>query len=86
MKNPCWWESNKTQSSGLQANATPTRHLSCLPYFHILCCSKSGTTDLFRRISIHPDIVPNSGIFGKEQLFWSWAKYGQCSVHEHFPN
>ena len=77
MKNPCWWVSKQTLPSGLKVNATFTRSLSCLPYFHIICCSKSGTTDLFHRIKLHPDIVPNTGTFGKELLFWSWAKYGQ---------
>ena len=77
MKNPCWWVSKQTLPSGLKANATLRKSLSCLPYFHIICCSKSGTTDLFHRIKLHPDIVPNRGKFGKELLFWSWAKYGQ---------
>ena len=62
-------------------NAPPksVKSLSCLPYFHILCCSKSGTTDMYRRISMHPDIVPNFGMFGKERLYWGWAMYGEWS-------
>ena len=82
MKNPCWWENvARTPVPALalapelvEAPGGAVRSLSCLPYFHILCCSKSGTTDMYRRISMHPDIVPNFGIFGKERLYWSWAK------------
>nr|KAG5688423.1 hypothetical protein BaRGS_001205 [Batillaria attramentaria] len=49
----------------------------CLPYFHILCCSKSGTTNLFHRLRLHPQILPNNGYLGgKELLFWAWAKNG----------
>ncbi|XP_070196897.1 carbohydrate sulfotransferase 15-like isoform X3 [Littorina saxatilis] len=77
LKNPCWWE-NITQTSNAKVPAPPASvsSLSCLPYFHILCCSKSGTTDMYRRISMHPDLVPNFGSFGKERLWWSWYKYG----------
>ena len=84
MKNPCWWD-NTTPTPGVQVPLEPVRSLSCLPYFHILCCSKSGTTDMYRRISMHPDIVPNYGIFGKERLYWGWSKYGECNhrgVHD----
>ncbi|PVD34898.1 hypothetical protein C0Q70_06179 [Pomacea canaliculata] len=74
-KNPCWWET-VTNTTGGQPLDLPSRELRCLPYFHILCCSKSGTTDLYWRIAQHPDIVPNVGYFGKEQLFWAWLKNG----------
>ncbi|KAK7469480.1 hypothetical protein BaRGS_00036501, partial [Batillaria attramentaria] len=80
-KNPCWLD-NRTRlpSAVLSASRSRLRHpagiLYCLPYFHILGTSKAGTTDFYRRLSLHRDIVPNSGIFGKERLFWSWSKYG----------
>lgn len=39
---------------------------------------KCGTTDLFARISRHPDVVPN--IKNKETMWWSWERYGKSSV------
>lgn len=39
---------------------------------------KCGTTDLFARISRHPDVVPN--IKNKETMWWSWERYGEFSV------
>ncbi|XP_076468341.1 carbohydrate sulfotransferase 15-like [Babylonia areolata] len=83
MKNPCWWENiTQTPAPGVLAPVKSVSSLSCLPYFHILCCSKSGTTDLYRRISLHQDIVPNFGQFGKERLWWSWLKYGYVNRHD----
>eukprot|EP00898_Chlorokybus_atmophyticus_P002879 jgi/Chlat1/3592/Chrsp234S00258 len=43
-KNPCWRE---PASRGT---------LHCLPYFHILGVSKCGTTDVYHRLSMHPDV------------------------------
>ncbi|RXG50791.1 hypothetical protein Avbf_06282 [Armadillidium vulgare] len=34
------------------------RSLKCLPYFFILGQPKSGTTDLYKRLVYHPDIIP----------------------------
>ncbi|XP_046374729.2 carbohydrate sulfotransferase 15-like [Haliotis rufescens] len=61
LKNPCWFEDEK---------------LRCLPYFHILGCAKCATTDLSRRITLHPDIVNPDAPFDKEALWWTWRKYG----------
>ncbi|XP_078331635.1 carbohydrate sulfotransferase 15-like isoform X1 [Crassostrea virginica] len=66
-KNPCWYEFSK--------NSTYNR-LRCLPYFHIFGVCKSGTTDLFHRLTQHPQIVGNRGMMGKETWFWSWHRYG----------
>lgn len=83
MKNPCWWSdkpadrpSNAPLFATGFASTRTGKHLLCLPYFHILCCSKSATTDLYFRMRFHPDLVPNKGVLGKEPLYWSWAKYG----------
>lgn len=65
-----------TQSTRKFRLGLPAGNLYCLPYFHILGTSKAGTTDLYRRISLHPHIVPNSRTYGKETLYWSWGKYG----------
>lgn len=42
-KNPCWHDER-------------ARRLRCLPYFNIVGVSKSGTTDLFERITLHPKV------------------------------
>jgi N-acetylgalactosamine 4-sulfate 6-O-sulfotransferase len=33
--------------------------LFCIPFFHIIGVSKCGTTDLFRRLSLHPHVAPS---------------------------
>lgn len=59
-KNPCWMDGNEFR---------------CLPYFHLIGICKSGTSDFFKRLLLHPDIVPNKGIFGKEIWYWSWKRF-----------
>lgn len=51
-KNPCWRDAGG---------------LHCLPYFHILGVSKCGTTDLYRRLSSHNNIVRS---LNKGPHFW----------------
>lgn len=41
-KNPCWYEDKR---------------LLCLPYIYLVGVAKCGTTDLFKRITLHPDFV-----------------------------
>ncbi|XP_070174126.1 carbohydrate sulfotransferase 15-like [Littorina saxatilis] len=40
-KNPCWYDGKR---------------LRCMPYFFIIGASKSATTDLFKRLLMHPDV------------------------------
>ncbi|KAK3600483.1 hypothetical protein CHS0354_023582, partial [Potamilus streckersoni] len=61
-RNPCYYENNST--------------LRCLPYFQIFGVCKSGTSDLFKRMLKHPQIVPNNGILKKETWFWTWKRHG----------
>ncbi|PVD32533.1 hypothetical protein C0Q70_07973 [Pomacea canaliculata] len=42
-KNPCWHSA--------------AGRLSCVPYFYLAGVSKSGTSDIFQRISHHPDVI-----------------------------
>jgi N-acetylgalactosamine 4-sulfate 6-O-sulfotransferase len=44
--------------------------MRCFPYAMLIGVTKSGTTDIFSRIAMHPEIYP-SGV--KET--WFWAKY-----------
>ncbi|XP_048762961.2 carbohydrate sulfotransferase 15-like isoform X2 [Ostrea edulis] len=59
-KNPCWKSVNGK--------------FKCLPYFQVIGMDKCGTTDLFARISRHPDVVGNKK--DKETMWWSWERYG----------
>jgi N-acetylgalactosamine 4-sulfate 6-O-sulfotransferase len=44
LRNPCWG------GTGPQ--------MACLPYFNIIGVSKCGTTDLYRRLTLHKEILP----------------------------
>ncbi|CAN9499690.1 unnamed protein product [Ophioblennius macclurei] len=50
--------------------------LRCLPYFYIVGQPKCGTTDLFHRLLLHPDIKYN-GV--KEPHWWTRKRFG----HKH---
>ncbi|CAG2197783.1 CHST15 [Mytilus edulis] len=67
-KNPCFYETCKT-------NETRTK-FRCLPYFHLLGVDKCGSTDLFLRLLEHPHILGNDGSLNKETMWWSWRRYG----------
>ncbi|XP_060601230.1 carbohydrate sulfotransferase 15-like [Ruditapes philippinarum] len=56
-KNPCW----KGQDNFELLNE---ENVYCLPYFYLIGVKKSGTTDLFNKISRHPDFCKPS--FSKE--------------------
>ncbi|KAK3600484.1 hypothetical protein CHS0354_023583, partial [Potamilus streckersoni] len=70
-RNPCYYENNST--------------LRCLPYFQIFGVCKSGTSDLFKRMLKHPQIVPNNGILKKETWFWTWKRHGNEGFHRDVP-
>jgi N-acetylgalactosamine 4-sulfate 6-O-sulfotransferase len=55
-RNPCW--------------RTADRGWRCLPYFYILGMPKCATTDLFRRLQLHPHIFCGSRQ-KKEPYFWT---------------
>ncbi|XP_046553719.1 uncharacterized protein LOC124263189 [Haliotis rubra] len=61
-KNPCWKDRNNT--------------IQCLPYFHLIGSDKCGSTDLFNRITHHPDVQTCTCTLGKESSYWSWRRYG----------
>uniref|UniRef100_A0A0B7A1Z4 Sulfotransferase domain-containing protein n=2 Tax=Arion vulgaris TaxID=1028688 RepID=A0A0B7A1Z4_9EUPU len=75
IKNPCWYSSNSLDQAD--------QSLHCLPYFHILGCAKSGTTDLWNRLMSHPHTVSNDGLLHKEALWWSWYRYGVTGYNRH---
>ena len=61
-KNPCWYENVKNR-----------KHLRCLPYFYIAGVAKCGTTDLSKRLRMHPDIMEGEL---KEYHWWDRLRYG----------
>lgn len=69
-KNPCFYDVCKS------VGPIPVRSLRCLPYFHLIGVDKSGSTDLFARITKHPQILPNLGVLNKETSWWPWTRYG----------
>nr|KAG5708482.1 hypothetical protein BaRGS_026209 [Batillaria attramentaria] len=60
--NPCWWE-----GSGKNAK------LRCLPFFYVAGVAKCGTTDFYRRLRYHPDIMWGEL---KEYHWWDRLRYG----------
>ncbi|KAH3834085.1 hypothetical protein DPMN_107403 [Dreissena polymorpha] len=68
-KNPCWQDDAEFR---------------CLPYFHLIGVCKSGTSDLFNRLFMHPDIIPNRGIGNKETWYWSWRRLDILEINGTF--
>ncbi|XP_056433799.1 carbohydrate sulfotransferase 15-like isoform X1 [Gadus chalcogrammus] len=58
----------------------------CLPYFYIIGQPKCGTTDLYDRLRMHPDV--RFGI-SKEPHWWTRKRFGivrlKDGVHDRFP-
>ncbi|GLI71601.1 hypothetical protein VaNZ11_016865 [Volvox africanus] len=64
-KNPCWMAGQR---------------LRCIPYFHILGVSKCGTTDLYHRLSKHPELFESRN---KGPHWWDECPYppkGACTA------
>lgn len=47
-----------------------------MPYFQVIGMDKCGSTDLFDRIALHPEVLKNKGVLEKETMWWSWKRYG----------
>jgi len=93
-KTPCWFavinkaykksKKGRIHLSSVEKNndtARPSTGLRCLPYAMIIGVSKSGTTDLFYRLSKHPEVFPSSR---KEVRFWSKLRIGTTAVSGRF--
>ncbi|XP_067945784.1 carbohydrate sulfotransferase 15-like [Watersipora subatra] len=50
----------------------PRKQLRCLPYFFIIGMEKCGTTDLYQRISKHPDVALS---MAKELQWWTRRRF-----------
>ncbi|PIK58282.1 putative carbohydrate sulfotransferase 15-like [Apostichopus japonicus] len=56
-RNPCWYEGTELQ---------------CVPYFYQLGSYKCGTTDLWDKLTQHPDVLP----VAKEPHWWALRRFG----------
>ena len=48
--------------------------MRCLPYFYLIGQPKSGTTDLFYKLNMHPDIAMGTH---KEPHWWTRKRFGK---------
>lgn len=64
-KNPCWWDKQRST-------------LQCLPYFYIGGAPKCATTDMWNRLSGHPDVIRS---LGKEAHWWSRGNHTEKDVY-----
>ncbi|XP_075997908.1 carbohydrate sulfotransferase 15-like [Genypterus blacodes] len=55
--------------------------LRCLPYFYIVGQPKCGTTDLFRRLLLHPEVKFNTI---KEPHWWTRKRFGYIRFKDGF--
>ncbi|XP_078616278.1 carbohydrate sulfotransferase 15-like [Branchiostoma floridae x Branchiostoma japonicum] len=77
-KNPCWFEKAKETGLDPQGRARVSFRLRCLPYFYIIGMQKCGTTDLYYRITQHPDVVRACA---KEPKFWTTYGHRQLGKY-----
>lgn len=54
---------------------TNPKRLRCMPYFYIVGQPKCGSTDLYFKITLHPDVVRPPM---KEPHWWSKNRFGKC--------
>ncbi|KAI4812355.1 hypothetical protein KUCAC02_023753 [Chaenocephalus aceratus] len=57
--------------------------LRCLPYFYIIGQPKCGTTDLFHRLLLHPEVKFN---ILKEPHWWTRKRFGEASASTMWDN
>ncbi|KAK7500470.1 hypothetical protein BaRGS_00008377 [Batillaria attramentaria] len=61
-KNPCWYE-----------RSGKSKEFKCAPYFYLAGVAKGGTTDMFVRIRLHPDVMQGTQ---KEYHWWDRYRFG----------
>ncbi|KAF7204198.1 transcript variant X3 [Nothobranchius furzeri] len=82
IKNPCWYEefTGNLTSDPYRTNLKLYR-LRCLPYFYIMGQPKCGTTDLYDRLRLHPDVKFTTF---KEPHWWTRKRFGIIRLSEGF--
>ncbi len=66
-KNPCWLQ---TLSRGANSGVGKLR---CLPYVYILGVEKCGTTELYDKLTLHPQVAKGKL---KEPIWWCQRRFG----------
>ena len=69
-KNPCWRRKFKTSTV-----------VSCVPYFYLIGSPKSGSTDVYKRITMHPEVVMP---VAKETRWWDRERFKDKHSFSHF--
>lgn len=70
---PCW----RASAEALGAHT----HVRCMPLIHVLGVSKCGTTDLYKRLSKHPDFVDS---LNKGPHFWDESPPGPAGMFDRY--
>nr|KAG5708483.1 hypothetical protein BaRGS_026210 [Batillaria attramentaria] len=70
-KNPCWYE-----------RSGKSKEFKCAPYFYLAGVAKGGTTDIFARIRLHPDVMQGTQ---KEYHWWDRYRFGDPGEDETGP-
>ena len=60
-----------------QKGGPPVYRLRCLPYFFLAGQPKCGSTDLYKKLVAHPDIIPPPI---KESHWWGKNRYGKFYI------
>uniref|UniRef100_A0A8C6UNS6 Sulfotransferase n=1 Tax=Neogobius melanostomus TaxID=47308 RepID=A0A8C6UNS6_9GOBI len=60
-----------------------TFRLRCLPFFYIIGQPKCGTTDLYDRLRLHPEVKFTTF---KEPHWWTRKRFGYIRLSERFPD
>uniref|UniRef100_A0A4W6DMR8 Sulfotransferase n=1 Tax=Lates calcarifer TaxID=8187 RepID=A0A4W6DMR8_LATCA len=90
IKSPCWYEELSGELSmdpyrknlfTLRSKSFKTLRLRCLPYFYIIGQPKCGTTDLFHRLLLHPEVKFNTM---KEPHWWTRKRFGYIRFKDGF--
>ena len=76
-KNPCFYRNVTYLNSTILKN--PVLSFRCVPYFFIIGMPKSGTTDIWHGLSLHPGVTVKHD---KEPMFFNRRRYpeGMMSV------
>lgn len=66
--NPCWYENPQSKKT-----------LSCAPYFYLAGVAKCGTTDIAKRLRLHPEVGQGSM---KEYHWWERDRFGSFNEED----
>lgn len=79
-KNPCFYQTVRYEVNNEVIGRE--RRLRCLPYFFIIGFPKCGTSDLWNRLALHPDVVVRHE---KESFYLDDKRIGRCYTYAKVP-